>query len=134
MIFIIRLDVFAIDSEGRIYDIEIQRSDSGAVPKRARYNSSLMDCDYLQKSEDFNKLPESYVIFITENDVLKMNKPVYTVRRIIEETGGLFGDGTHIIYVNSQIQDESALGMLMRDFHCRKPDEMHYEALSEQKG
>ena len=39
----VRFDVFARDSKGREYDIEIQRADKGAEPKRARYNSALMD-------------------------------------------------------------------------------------------
>lgn len=30
-----RLDVFAVDSTGKVYDIEVQRSDRGAVAKRA---------------------------------------------------------------------------------------------------
>ncbi len=130
----VRLDVMATDSRGKIYDIEVQQADSGAQPKRARYNSSLMDADCLKKGEDVTDLPESYVIFITENDVLKGNKPIYTIERTIAETGGLFNDGSHIIYVNSQIQDETALGKLMRDFHCTKPDEMNYPVLSEQIG
>ena len=32
----VRFDVFARDSKGREYDIEIQRADRGAEPKRAR--------------------------------------------------------------------------------------------------
>lgn len=127
----VRLDVLARDSEGKRYDLEVQQLDSGAQPRRARYNSSLMDADFLAKGEDVSLLPESYVIFITENDVLKGNKPIYTVERVISETGGLFNDGTHILYVNSQIQDESALGKLMKDFHCVNPDNMNYSALSE---
>ena len=130
----VRLDVLAEDSEGKKYDLEVQRLDSGAQPRRARYNSSLMDAEFLAKSDDVSSLPESYVIFITENDVLKGNEPIYTIERTIAETGGLFNDGTHIIYVNSQIQDESTLGRLMRDFHCVDPEKMSYEALSEHSG
>ncbi|MCM1299120.1 MAG: PD-(D/E)XK nuclease family transposase [[Eubacterium] siraeum] len=130
----VRLDVMATDSEGKLYDIEVQRSDLGADPKRARYNSSLIDASCLKKGEDICNLPESYVIFITENDVLKGGLPVYTVKRTIAETGGLFNDGSHILYVNSQIQDETALGKLMRDFYRTKSSEMNYPALSKQIG
>ena len=35
-----RLDIFAVDEQGKQYDIEVQRADDGANPKRARYNSS----------------------------------------------------------------------------------------------
>ena len=43
----VRFDVFARDSKGREYDIEIQRANDGAEPKRARYNSALMDANTL---------------------------------------------------------------------------------------
>ena len=41
----VRLDVFARDSQGKEYNIEMQQANSGAVPRRARYNSSLMDAN-----------------------------------------------------------------------------------------
>ena len=37
----VRFDVFARDSEGKEYDIELQRADKGAEPRRARYNSRI---------------------------------------------------------------------------------------------
>ena len=58
----VRFDVFARDSEGREYDREIQRADRGAEPKRARYNSALMDANALKSGEDFGKLRDTYVI------------------------------------------------------------------------
>ena len=58
----VRLDAVATDSAGRKINVEIQRSDRGAGRKRARYNSSMMDANLLRKSEDFDKLPETYVI------------------------------------------------------------------------
>lgn len=130
----VRLDVFAVDSDGRYYDIEIQRTDAGASPKRARYNGSIMDANSLEKSEDVDNLPETYIIFITENDILGENRPLYTIDRVIKESGRSFNDGLHIIYVNSQIRDETALGKLMRDFHNTEPSTMNYDVLSEQSG
>jgi predicted transposase/invertase (TIGR01784 family) len=50
----VRFDVFARDSKGREYDIEIQRADKGAEPKRARYNSALMDANALKSGEDLS--------------------------------------------------------------------------------
>lgn len=43
----VRLDVFATDSKGKKYNLEIQRADSGAGVRRARYNSSLIDANSL---------------------------------------------------------------------------------------
>ena len=44
------LDVHAVDSTKKEYNIEIQRSDAGAGAKRARYNSSLLDAHIDRKS------------------------------------------------------------------------------------
>ena len=65
------MDILAVDSNNRIYNIEIQRSDRGADAKRARYNSSLIDANMTEAGDKYDALTETYVIFITENDVLK---------------------------------------------------------------
>ncbi len=65
--------------------------------------TAKLDATTLVKSEDYDKLQESYVIFITENDVMGANLPVYHADRIVSETGKPLGDGTHIIYVNGII-------------------------------
>jgi len=127
----VRLDILAVDRENRIYDIEIQRSDYGAEVKRARYNSSLLDANVTEPGEKYKALNESYVIFITENDVLKKGFPIYHIERIVTETGDLFGDEEHIIYVNSQIKDETSLGKLMHDFACIDAKDMYYQVLAD---
>lgn len=127
----VRLDILAVDVEGRVYNIEIQRSDKGAEVKRARYNSSLIDANVTEPGEKYENLCESYVIFITENDIIKAGLPIYHIDRTVKETGELFGDESHIIYVNSQIKDESALGKLMHDFYCTDPKDMNYKILAE---
>ena len=71
------------------------------------------------------------MIFITENDVLGRALPIYHINRVIEETGELFGDESHIIYVNSQIKDETALGKLMHDFSCTNAKDRYYEVLAD---
>ena len=127
----VRLDVLATDSAGRKFNIEIQRADKGAGRKRARYNSSMMDANLLKKGEDFDNLPETYVVFITENDVMGRGKPLYQIERCILETGERFEDGTHILYVNGAYRDESPIGKLMHDFSCTNPSDMYYDVLAD---
>lgn len=127
----IRLDIVATDENGRVYNIEIQRSDKGASIKRARYNSSLLDANVTEPGDDYENLAETYVIFITENDVLKAGLPIYHIDRTIKETGVMFGDESHILYVNSQIKDETELGKLMHDFSCTDAKDMHYKILAD---
>ena len=129
----VRFDVFARDSKGREYDIEIQRADNGAEPKRARYNSALMDANALKSGEDVDKLRDTFVIFITENDVLGGGKEVYQIDRMIRELDGTaFGDGTHIIYVNCTAKGESAVCRLIHDLLCPDTDEMYFDVLRKQ--
>ena len=96
----VRLDVLATDQVGRKFNIEIQRADKGAGRRRARYNSSMMDANLLKKGEDFESLPETFVVFITENDVIGKGRPVYPIERCFIDTGEKFEDGSHILYVN----------------------------------
>ena len=127
----VTLDILAVDTDNKVYNIEIQRSDKGAAVKRARYNSSLIDSNVTEPGEQYENLCESYIIFITENDIMKEGLPIYHVDRTVIETGKLFGDEAHIIYVNSQIHDESALGKLMYDFYCTDAGKMNYEILAD---
>ena len=126
------LDVHAVDSAGKEFDVEIQRSDAGAGVKRARHNSSLLDAHILKQGEDTEDIPDSYVIFITENDVMGKGQAVYHIQRYVETDEGkeLFGDGSHILYVNGKYRGNDELGRLMHDFSCADPDEMNYEALA----
>lgn len=126
------LDVHAVDSTKREFDVEIQRQDAGAGTKRARHNSSLLDAHILKPGEDTEDIPDSYVIFITENDVMKGNQSIYSVERYVTigEDKVLFGDGSHIIYVNGQYRGDNEIGRLMHDFSCTNPDDMNYDVLA----
>lgn len=126
----VRLDIDAIDATGKKYNIEVQRADKGAGVKRARYNSSVIDANALLPGSDFEDLPETYVIFITENDVLGGDKPIYHIERMIQETGQNFNDEEHIIYVNGTYRGDTPLGRLMHDFSCKNPDDMYYKILA----
>ena len=126
----VRFDALATDGE-TIYDIEIQRSDEGAIPRRARFNSSMIDSREVSKGTLFPDLPETYVIFITEHDVWKRGKPLYKVRRTFEDTADAFDDGAHILYVNGECQSDSPLGRLVHDFFCTNPNDMYSEVLAE---
>ena len=130
----VRFDVFARDSEGKEYDIEIQRADKGAEPRRARYNSALMDANALKSSDDFGKLRDTYVIFITENDVMKRGQDAYSYLRIEEHNGDRLNDGTHIIYVNGATQSATEIGKLVHDLLCRDAAKMYFDVLKKRVG
>ena len=124
------LDCVAQDGDGRQFDVEIQQDTEGASPKRARYHSGLMDMNTLKNGEDFDRLPETYVIFITRDDVLGYDLPIYHIERKIKEVEGAFQDEAYIIYVNSGKQEDTELGRLMHDFHCKDAEQMNSEILA----
>lgn len=128
-----RIDIYAKDSTGKIYDIEVQRSDEGADVHRARFNSSMIDTKMLKESQKFKELHESYVIFITKNDVMGSGLPLYHIDRVVKETGISFGDGSHIIYVNGSYQNEDdPIGKLVHDFDCTESADVFYPVLAKQ--
>lgn len=130
----IKLDIRAVDTEGRVMDIEIQRSEQGAGVRRARFHSSMIDRTLLDKGDDFEDLVDTYVIFITEKDKFGAGLPLYHVERTIPELNHMaFGDGAHIIYVNGEFRDlENPIGRLMHDMNCTDADEILNPLLAEE--
>lgn len=124
------LDCVARDERARQFNVEIQGDNEGASLDRARYHSCLLDMNILSPREPFTGLPETYIIFITRNDVLGYDRIICHITRKVEEEGKDFGDGSHIIYVNSKKREDTELGKLMHDLHCKESGEMHSKILA----
>lgn len=124
------LDCLCTDKKGTIYNIELQNDSLGASPKRARYHSGLIDMNISKKGKSFDYLPESYVIFICGQDVLKGDKQIYHISRIIKELGEDFPDQTNIIYLNTSKSSSNDLGKLIEDFYTADPKKMHSKILA----
>ncbi len=125
----VQLDIHAVDSEARLYDIEVQRDLRGATPRRARLYASYLDTDALARGAYHEGLPEAYVIFLIEGDVLGEGRPLCTVERRVAESGRLFADGSHIVYVDVSVAGErrcagTPLGDLIHDLRCPDPNQM----------
>lgn len=125
----ISVDILATDN-GNAYNIEIQRADAGAIPKRARYHGSALDARMLEKGASFEELPETYVIFITERDFFGRGLPLYHFDRYCREIDRDLDDRLHIIYVNGQYRGDDEMGRLMRDFSCTSAADMSYNELA----
>ena len=125
-----RFDVIAVDSDGKIYNCEIQRANEGANPKRARFNNSLIDSREINKGTKYQDFPEIWVIFITENDIFGAQLPMYHVERSVIELNKPFEDAAHIIYVNGEYRGDDDMGLLMHDFFCDKTAKMHFPELA----
>ena len=128
----IYLDVFAEDSKGVLYNIEIQQADEGADPRRTRFHTGMIDVHSLKAGQDFKELPEVYVIFITLNDTLKLNQTIYTIHKYVDGSMKPFDDGSHTIYINGSAEDDGTeIWKLIHDFRCTKAEEMYLPRLSE---
>jgi hypothetical protein len=91
-----------------------------------------MDANNLLPNDDVEQLPEAYVIFFTENDVIGAGEPIYHIERVIQETGAPFLDGEHILYVNGAYQGEdSELGILISDFRQTDPSKIRTKSLAD---
>ena len=125
------LDAYGTDSQNKKYDLEIQRAEKGARPHRARYHSSVMDIENLDAGQEFEELPDTYTIFITETDFYGKGEALYPIERINLATGEAFNDGEHILYVNGEYRGDSELGRLMHDFNCTDADDMNFDLMAE---
>ena len=125
------LDCVAVNGRKEIYDIEVQQEKAGAGPKRLRYHSSIIDAHSLFAGEDFEKLPESKVIFIVDEEVENEVAPILHIKRTVRETGKDYNDKSEIIYINARMKENTDLGRLMHDFHCTKAEDMYSKVLAE---
>ncbi len=102
----VRLDVYAKD-DNRIFDIEIQTTRKKNLVKRARYYQSVIDIDNLPAGSDYDRLKETYIIFLCLEDTFGQDLPVYTFETVCMENNTLkFGDGCHKIFFNAAACDK----------------------------
>ena len=132
----VKLDIVAEDIYKQEYNIEIQRANSGAGARRIRYHQAMLDSHTLKKNQNWEALPNLYIIFILENDLFGKAEAVYKVKKTIDtkdEDGNYlnFDDGCNIMYVNGSYRGNNPLGKLMHDFSARNADEMYYDILAD---
>lgn len=106
----VRLDVYVKDGRGTVYNVEMQATNPGNLPKRSRYYQDLIDLNLIAKGENYEKLNKSFVIFICLDDVFKGGRHIYTFEnRCIQAPDIVLGDETTKIFLNpySEMDDIS---------------------------
>lgn len=97
----VRLDVY-IEEGNRVFDLEMQTTNKGNLPKRSRYNQGMIDLNTIEKGENYKKLKESYVIFICTFDPFLQGKAQYTFENFCLEDKELkLNDGTKKVFFNA---------------------------------
>ena len=100
----IRLDVYAVDENGTVYDIEMQTSNKNDDPlaKRTRYYQGLIDLNILTKGAKYEALKKTCIIFICTFDYFRRGRSIYTFRNLCEEDSSLpLGDESYKIFLNT---------------------------------
>ena len=120
-----------LDGNGNEFDVEVQRSEEGSSNHRIRFHSSMLDVRMLKKKQKFQAIKDGYVIFICQHDKFGKNQPIYHVSKIVEETGEIFDDGSHIIFVNGVYEGDDDFGKLAHDFNCKDADDIYYQPLAD---
>ena len=124
------LDILARDSQGRFYNIEIQRADSINHKRRVRLYRSEIDSELLRKGTDVDALPELYVIYISETDIFKSGLAWDEVIQKFRRSEKDYDDGCHIVYANAEVDDDDQISGLMSYFKSADPDDMNHGELS----
>ncbi len=102
----IRLDVYAV-GETESFDLEMQATDTGELPERARYYQGILDVDELNSGKDYSELKTSYVIFICIPDVFKRGRAKYRFENLcVDDTGLKFNDRTYKLFFIAENYDK----------------------------
>lgn len=105
-----RLDIYFEDDINTKYDLEMQRKDTGNLPKRTRYYHYKIDGNSLKMGDHYKELSSSYIIFLCAFDLFGAGLPVYTFQASCKEKPEiLLGDGQTTIFVNLTATDFSAI-------------------------
>lgn len=94
------LDILAENSDGKLVNIEMQVTDDDHHQKRVRYYQASIDMSYLEKGVPYDKIPDIYLIYITERDFFNQNCGIYYIDRTIRNHGKVIDNGIHEIYAN----------------------------------
>jgi len=127
----VRVDALCIRGDGSYCNVEVQRSDNDDHLRRVRYNASCITANITDPGVKFEKVPELYVIYISEFDIMGAGKTIYHQKTIVEETDETIDDGLHVVYVNTVINDGSKTAELMQCFKQTQVNNSNFPRLSE---
>ncbi|MDO4322026.1 MAG: Rpn family recombination-promoting nuclease/putative transposase [Lachnospiraceae bacterium] len=114
----IRMDFYVEDTEGRIFDVEMQKRNRGNIPKRTRYYQGLLDAPLLKSGEEgFDNLKPTYIVVICGFDQYKKGKYRYTFCNLCKEVSGLeLGDECTKIILNTKGKNDDEVEPALVDF------------------
>ena len=106
----VRLDLYAEDENHTHYNVEMQVKKKAALGKRSRYYHSQMVMEALESGEDYETLPDTFVIFICDFDPFDRKLYCYTFRNECREDKNVkLGDGSCTIFLSTRGENEEAV-------------------------
>ena len=118
------LDIMAEDDQGRIIDLEMQRVVGDVLPKRAVLHMSTIVTNKVHRGDAFDKVPEVWIIFVTETDFAKDGEASHHYQ-FRDDNGKLLGDPMHIVMVNGDYKRTDTLeGQVIHDLMTTDPQAM----------
>ena len=112
------MDVYLKD-ENKVINVEMQTSNHGDLPRRARYYQAAADIDTTPKGSEYSDLKHNYVIFICTFDPFDKNFPRYTFQYTCQETDHQLKleDGSLRIFLNTATEELSNLDQKLEAFY-----------------
>ena len=96
----VRFDVYFTDQSDVIYDIEMQTVKTSNLPKHSRYYQGMIDLNSIRPGEDYNRLTESFVIFICPFDAFGRGLHRYSFEYLcIQDSRIGLGDGAKKVFL-----------------------------------
>lgn len=126
----VRLDALCTLGDGAKCNIEVQRSNNDNHLKRVRYNASMITTRESEPGEDYENIPDVYVVYISEFDLFKKGKTIYHIEKIITETGDMIDDGIHEVFVNTAVNDGTKLAEYMSFFMATEVNSAKFPAIT----
>lgn len=114
----IRLDIYAIDEHGTVYDTEMQAQTNNDLRRRIRYYQGVLDSSLLSPgTRDFNELNDVCVIMIMPFDLFGQEKYVYTFVPCCKEDKTLeLDDGAVRIFLNTRGKNDDEITPELKAF------------------
>ncbi len=103
----VRLDIYAEDENRTHCNVEMQVKKKTALGKRSRYYHSQMVMEALASGEDYETLPDTFVIFVCDFDPFGEHLYCYTFgNECRENKNAKLDDGSYTIFLSTKGENE----------------------------
>ena len=103
----VRLDIYAEDENHTHYNVEMQMKKKTALGKRSRYYHSQMVMEALASGEDYETMPDTFVIFVCDFDPFGEHLYCYTFGNECREKKNVkLDDGSCTIFLSTRGENE----------------------------